>query len=72
MCVCMYVCAYTQAFLKLAKTPLIKHSDMVEEMRVEAVEISVSGTYMSVPKRVVHTQQSFFPLSTLSPLSVAK
>ena len=42
MCVCV------QAFLKLAKTPLIKHSDMVEEMRVEAVEISVSGTYVYV------------------------
>ena len=32
-----------QTFLKMAKSPLIKHSDMVEEMRVEAVEISVSA-----------------------------
>ena len=44
----MCVCVCVQAFLKLAKTPLIKHSDMVEEMRVEAVEISVSGTYVYV------------------------
>jgi len=32
-----------EAFLKLAKYPLIKHTDMLEEMRIEAVELCVSG-----------------------------
>jgi hypothetical protein len=32
-----------EAFLKLAKYPLIKHTDMLEEMRIEAVELCVSA-----------------------------
>eukprot|EP00239_Pterosperma_sp_CCMP1384_P011228 CAMPEP_0197861132 /NCGR_PEP_ID=MMETSP1438-20131217/37006_1 /TAXON_ID=1461541 /ORGANISM="Pterosperma sp., Strain CCMP1384" /LENGTH=107 /DNA_ID=CAMNT_0043478219 /DNA_START=287 /DNA_END=607 /DNA_ORIENTATION=+ len=32
-----------EAFLKVAKYPLIKHTDMLEEMRVEAVEMCVSA-----------------------------
>ena len=32
-----------EAFLKLAKYALIKHSDMVEEMRVEALEFVIGA-----------------------------
>eukprot|EP00241_Pyramimonas_parkeae_P010118 CAMPEP_0114249768 /NCGR_PEP_ID=MMETSP0058-20121206/14329_1 /TAXON_ID=36894 /ORGANISM="Pyramimonas parkeae, CCMP726" /LENGTH=108 /DNA_ID=CAMNT_0001363357 /DNA_START=294 /DNA_END=617 /DNA_ORIENTATION=+ len=32
-----------EGFLKLAKYPLIKHTDMLEEMRIEAVELCVSA-----------------------------
>ncbi|KAK3246289.1 hypothetical protein CYMTET_44167 [Cymbomonas tetramitiformis] len=32
-----------EGYLKLAKYPLIKHTDMLEEMRVEAVEQCVSA-----------------------------
>ena len=36
-----------EGFLKLAKYPLIKHTDMLEEMRIEAVELCVSGNLIS-------------------------
>ena len=32
-----------EAFLKMAKYALVKHSDMIEEMRVEAVEFVISA-----------------------------
>ena len=36
-----------EGFLKLAKYPLIKHTDMLEEMRIEAVELCVLGNLIS-------------------------
>ncbi|GBG66910.1 hypothetical protein CBR_g72665 [Chara braunii] len=32
-----------EAFLKMAKYPLVKHSDMVEEVRLEAVEMVITA-----------------------------
>eukprot|EP00899_Mesostigma_viride_P006412 jgi/Mesvir1/15772/Mv03341-RA.1 len=32
-----------EAYLKMAKYPLIKHSDMIEEVRVEAVEMVITA-----------------------------
>ena len=40
-----------EGYLRMAKYPIIRHTDMVEEVRAEAVELCITGARAHAPRR---------------------